>query len=56
MPRSLATTLGDWAADVRPGAADEELARSALIDTVCVALAARRHPVAELAGGLGRAG
>jgi 2-methylcitrate dehydratase PrpD len=50
---SLALTLGAWAAGHEPQLHDEEVARGALIDTVCVALAAREHRLAELAKALG---
>jgi 2-methylcitrate dehydratase PrpD len=52
----LAQQLGHWAAGHRPSGRDEELADAALIDTVCVALAAREHPVAEMAAVLGNPG
>lgn len=50
---ALALRLGEWAACVEPTELDGEIARSALIDTVCVALAARAHPLAKLAEVLG---
>jgi 2-methylcitrate dehydratase PrpD len=43
--------LADWACDVRPGAADEELARRALVDTVAVTLAGADEPVAGWTAG-----
>lgn len=52
----LALALAGWAADHRPHASDEDVARSALIDTVCVALAAREHPLARIAKTIGPAG
>ncbi len=58
-PRSeppLAVRLGAWAAGWNPPPADEGVARAALIDTVCVALAARGHPIAELSKPLGAPG
>lgn len=50
---SLALTLGAWAAGHEPQVHDEDVARGALIDTVCVALAAREHRIAALAKPLG---
>jgi 2-methylcitrate dehydratase PrpD len=44
--------LADWACAVRPGPADEELARRSLIDTVAVTLAALDDPVAEWTAGM----
>lgn len=52
----LAFTLAEWAAGHEPQQFDEDVARAALIDTVCVALAARAHPVAEIAKALDVAG
>jgi 2-methylcitrate dehydratase PrpD len=49
----LALSLGAWAANCDPQRFDDDIARGALIDTVCVALAARGHPVAGLARALG---
>jgi 2-methylcitrate dehydratase PrpD len=43
--------LAEWAAAVRPGPADEELARRALVDTVAVTLAAVHEPVAGWTAG-----
>jgi 2-methylcitrate dehydratase PrpD len=62
MERPLALGLGDWAASHSPSAFDEAMARRALTDTVCVALAAREHPVsgvnknARCVGSMGRHG
>lgn len=53
---SLAHRLGDWAASYQPQSLDEGVARGALIDTVCVALAAREHPLAHQAKVLGTPG
>lgn len=53
MNRSLAMALAEWASNHTPQPGDDELAQAALVDTVCVALAARRHPVAEMAARLG---
>jgi 2-methylcitrate dehydratase PrpD len=52
----LALRLADWAANFEPSKFDEQVARGALIDTVCVAVAARDHPIARLAQPLGPAG
>jgi 2-methylcitrate dehydratase PrpD len=52
----LALELGAWSTSFEPQALDERLARSALTDTVCVALAAHGHPIARLAKPLGVAG
>lgn len=49
---SLAVALARWAHELRPAAADEQLADRALIDTVAVTLAGRGHPVARLAADL----
>ncbi|GAA5142026.1 MmgE/PrpD family protein [Pseudonocardia adelaidensis] len=43
--------LADWACDARPGPADIELARRALVDTVAVTLAAVDEPVAGWTAG-----
>jgi 2-methylcitrate dehydratase PrpD len=43
--------LAEWATAVRPGPADEELARRALVDTVAVTLAATDDPVAGWTAG-----
>jgi 2-methylcitrate dehydratase PrpD len=53
MEAPLALRLGEWAANHAPSALDEDVARGALIDTVCVALAARGHRLARLARTLG---
>jgi len=42
----VAAQLAWWAYDLEPSAADLELARRSLLDTVAVALAGRDHPVA----------
>ena len=52
----LALSLGEWAARSDPQASDERVARGALIDTVCVTLAAREHRLAGLAKPLGAPG
>jgi 2-methylcitrate dehydratase PrpD len=49
---ALALALAEWADNLRPDPADLELADRSLRDTVAVALAASRHPVTRLAGGL----
>jgi len=49
---SVAETLAEWAADLRPDPADLDLAHRSLLDTVAVALAARDHRVARLAADL----
>jgi 2-methylcitrate dehydratase PrpD len=56
MKRPLALELGHWAATRTSSSGDGELADAALIDTVCVALAAREQPVAEMAAVLGSPG
>lgn len=43
--------LAEWACEVRPTAADEELARRSLVDTVAVTLAAVDDPVAGFTAG-----
>jgi 2-methylcitrate dehydratase PrpD len=55
-PRDLATRLAAWATSFTLGETDEATARLALIDTLAVAAAAREHPQARLAAGLGPAG
>lgn len=45
----MAESLGAWAASLQPSAADLELARLALVDTVAVAVAGRAEPVARIA-------
>src|SRR5579862_5647592 len=52
----LALRLAEWACEHRPEPLDEQIARGALIDTVCVALAAREHPLTEIAKALGAPG
>jgi 2-methylcitrate dehydratase PrpD len=52
----LALRLGRWAATHTPSRFDEDVARGALLDTVCVALAAREHPIARMAATLGAPG
>jgi 2-methylcitrate dehydratase PrpD len=49
---SAAEDLVGWAVEFQPDAADLALARRSLLDTVAVALAARRHPVTRLAAAL----
>src|SRR6516164_9433176 len=49
----LASRLSAWASNWEPETHDDDLARGALIDTVCVALAARAHPLAAMARPLG---
>ena len=51
----MAETLGGWAASLRPSAADQELARRALVDTVAVAVAGRGEPVSRIAAREGEA-
>ena len=50
--RSTAASLAQWAADAEPGAADLELAQTALIDTVAVAMAGADHPLMTTVAGL----
>jgi 2-methylcitrate dehydratase PrpD len=50
---STAETLGTWAYDLAPSAADYELADRALRDTVAVILAARRHPIVPMTAFMG---
>ena len=50
--RSTALALAQWAADAVPGPADLELAQTALIDTVAVAMAGADHPLSALVAGL----
>jgi 2-methylcitrate dehydratase PrpD len=52
----LALKLGGWAANHASSTDDQALARRALVDTVCVALAARDHPTAGMSRALGLAG
>lgn len=49
---SIADALSQWARDINPSDEDLALADRSLLDTVAVTLAARDHPVAELAAGL----
>jgi 2-methylcitrate dehydratase PrpD len=49
---SIASALGRWAHELAPTAADLALADRSLLDTVGVTLAARDHPVAQLAARL----
>ncbi|HVD01735.1 MAG TPA: MmgE/PrpD family protein [Candidatus Dormibacteraeota bacterium] len=49
IPTSSAQALAGWAAAYRPDADDRALARRALIDTLAVAVAGRKEPVARLA-------
>ena len=46
--RSTAESLAQWAHDAVPGPADLELAQTALIDTVAVAMAGAGHPLTAL--------
>jgi 2-methylcitrate dehydratase PrpD len=50
---SVAVGLARWAHDLEPHAADLDLARRSLTDTVAVTLAARDHPVTRLAAAAG---
>ncbi len=50
---STASALAQWARELEPATADLALADRSLLDTVAVALAARRHPVTQLATILG---
>ena len=50
--RTTAESLARWASEAVPGAADIDLARTALIDTVAVAIAGTDHPVTTLVAGL----
>jgi 2-methylcitrate dehydratase PrpD len=49
---SIASALGQWAHDLAPADEDLALADRSLLDTVAVMLAARDHPVTELAANL----
>jgi 2-methylcitrate dehydratase PrpD len=49
---SIASALGQWAAELRPAAGDLALADRSLLDTVGVTLAAHDHPVTKLAAEL----
>ncbi len=53
---STADALARWARDLEPTAEDLALADRSLLDTVAVALAARHHPVTQLAPALGAGG
>jgi 2-methylcitrate dehydratase PrpD len=44
--------LADWAVQLEPGPADEELAHRSLIDTIAVTLAAAEDPIAAQTAGL----
>jgi 2-methylcitrate dehydratase PrpD len=48
----LAEDLAQWAVGLDPSAEDLELGDRALLDTMAVALAARGHPLVQVAGGL----
>jgi 2-methylcitrate dehydratase PrpD len=50
--RSTAELLARWAVEATPKAADLELAQTALIDTVAVAMAGAGHPLTRLVAGL----
>lgn len=50
--RSTAASLARWANDAVPGPSDLELAQTALIDTVAVAMAGAEHPLTTLVAGL----
>ncbi|MBB5158391.1 MmgE/PrpD family protein [Saccharopolyspora phatthalungensis] len=49
---SIADSLAQWAAELDPGEDDLALAQLSLVDTAAVALAAREHPLSEIAAGL----
>ena len=51
----LAEDLAQWAVWLDPSAEDLELGERALLDTMAVTLAARGHPLVQVAGGLGDA-
>jgi 2-methylcitrate dehydratase PrpD len=53
---STAGALARWAHELEPTTNDLALAERSLVDTVAVALAARDHPVTQLAAGLGEGG
>src|SRR5579884_3848104 len=53
---ALAEMLAEWAAAIEPSQDDLRLARSALLDTVAVAVAGSAHPLAGVFDGLGEAG
>ncbi len=48
----LAEALAAWAVRLDPTAEDLDLAERALLDTMAVTLAARDHPLVQVAGGL----
>lgn len=50
--RTAAQLLAQWAVDAVPAAADLELAQTALIDTLAVAMAGAGHPVTAKVAGL----
>src|SRR5215813_11973262 len=50
---SVAVTLAEWAAGLKPDREDLELAHRSLLDTVAVTLAAREHRVTRLAAAAG---
>ncbi len=50
--RTTAESLAGWAVETVPSPADLELAQTALIDTVAVALAGADHPLTTLVAGL----
>lgn len=50
--KSLASEIAIWATELEPGAEDVDLASRSLVDTLSVALAARRHPVRRLVDSL----
>jgi 2-methylcitrate dehydratase PrpD len=50
--RSTAESLARWVNDAVPSPADLELAQTALIDTVAVAMAGAEHPLTTLVAGL----
>jgi 2-methylcitrate dehydratase PrpD len=52
---SSAAALADWAYELTPDDDDLALAQRSLVDTVAVTLAARTHPTATIAAGLGEA-
>lgn len=49
---SIAESLAQWAAELEPSADDLALAQRSLVDTAAVTLAARNHPLTEIAAGL----
>ena len=48
----VAESLAAWAAGLEPSDDDLALARRSLVDTVAVAIAARKHPIGDLLGEL----